>query len=1018
MSSKVLKDALHELGRFYGVRTADEFLNQILDKQANIDLWNKPAGSEKTAPIARVISDFAGQSDIAISTSGIVKYITNNITDDAIKKELNASVCITPSTSLIPNMDDNQPANRWPKVSTPNGDDEEQGVFSPKANANYYTTDDYMQPGAKNNINVIQIFPSVGNLSNSDCDIVSLFLNSIPTLEISRAMPVMDITVLSKEENEEGFTKNLSLGKFLMGDTVTPEYSGMLNASDIFSKDIETSSGVYTPVASMEIFTSPQTMVPINPDGSLRQQGINDEGPLDPFQPLLSLSNMTINSVGTEGMHSYKSAEASLVLHDRGNLNTVLPLVSPGQLNDTRLQITYGWTHPEGTISYTTGQVGGGRQSDAEAGNRYADLINSMRHTELFKVVNSDFNFNEDGSVSINLSLATAGETSILTQDITISAIADAYDKLKEITDKVKAALRNSTGKRKKFGNISPPRSLLRSTNANSAAFLKPDQIKELREFISSAKSKDLKKVGKFITKLYKRRGGAVAKFNQNKASAIKEIIKHLQNTPDPFLGPVGNLKTNRSVTTSKTGRSPKNFKNSHNTKTSSWEKGKRRQKYVSLGKLLSYFMNSTLEDDPFTEIQLIFYPFNESAGWLFDSNVSQFPIPLDDLETILAERFKNSGRMSMVQFLKMLNAYFLKDQSMPGYNFTGVYGNRDPDNSRKRKFNSRLYKGRNSENPPDYQAINDKKEQIIAQAYGIEKDDPGSNFKPPQVSMKLEAMQMTDDTEGRIEPGGTKTLLKIHIYDKQCSSASTLRDVLESFSGDGTCTEQTRKSTNKRGAQHHKINSFHLNALSTKPNDLIQKLDTQAGLPKKIADETGLKENEIKSLLKGMYAINPNKSSRRIKDVYALMLPSLTYGSANSGILNAKVASMNNPGLTTVNMLKSNPNKKGANSGFDEGLPVIIAPTSLELEVLGCPYITIGQQFFVDMGTNTTADNFYGVFEVSHNFDNGKFTTSVRLGTMSSFGKWRSSAESTKSVIAATAFSILNAKPPETSSS
>lgn len=994
MSSKVLKDVLNELGRYYGVRSSDTFLNAILGT-AKIELWGKT--SEDDNPVTKVINAYAGQSDVAISSKGIAALISESFSDAADKKTLAANICITPSSEA----DDTLPANRHPNVVLEEGDDAGQGVFKP-GNKKYYTTGDYidLEKDDNNNLSIIQIFPAVGNLSNSDSDVVSLFLNSLPTLEISRAVPVMDISVLSNESGEDKHVKNLTIGKFLMGDEIPTEVNPMLNAHDLNS--MNDSSG-FSSIASMEIFTSPQTMLPIGPNGSLSPYS----GQIDPFRPLLSLQSLAINSVGTQGMHSYKSANMSLVLHDRGSLNTVLPLVSPGKLNTTKLQITYGWTHPDGKISYTTGQAIGGRAADASSSdNLYADLINSMRHTEIFNIVNSDFNFKDDGSVSINLSLATAGETSVVTQDITLSSIVDAYSKLKEITDKVKDALRTSAGKRKKFGNITPPRSLMRSTNANSAAFLKPDQIKELRTFIGSAKNKDMKAIGKFITKLYGktgRSGSAIKTFASSKSAAVKEIIDHFKKTPDPFLAPVGLLET-ATVTTNSAGRSPKNFENSHDI-----DSKKRKQKYISLGKVLSYFMKSTMSDESFSEIQMIFYPFNESAGWLFDANIAQFPIPLDDLEAVLTERFKNSGRMSMTQFLQMLNAYFLKDQSMPGYNFVGVYGDRDPDNSRKRKFNGTLYKDRKTKEKPNYQAINDKKEKIIATAYGLEPDDPGANFKPPQVYMKLQTMKMTDNQNGI--PDGSRTILRIHVYDKQCSSVSTLSDVLEGFSGDGTLAAQTRKKRAKRGAQHSKVTSYHLSTLSTSPNKLIDKLDDTSTTVASVAKSTGIDEAIVKKLLAGMYAINSETSASKIKDIYSLMFPALVYGSATSGIITAKVASMNNPALSTIRMLGSNPSKRGAASGFDEGLPVVIAPTSLELEVIGCPYIAIGQQYFVDMGTNTTADNFYGVFEVNHNFEAGKFTTSVKLGTMSSFGKWRASSENIKSIVAAAAYVEMNKK-------
>tara|TARA_A100001037_G_C14737801_1_gene451727 strand:- start:159 stop:581 length:423 start_codon:yes stop_codon:yes gene_type:complete len=136
-------------------------------------------------------------------------------------------------------------------------------------------------------------------------------------------------------------------------------------------------------------------------------------------------------------------------------------------------------------------------------------------------------------------------------------------------------------------------------------------------------------------------------------------------------------------------------------------------------------------------------------------------------------------------------------------------------------------------------------------------------------------------------------------------------------------------------------------------------------------------------------------------------MFPTLYYGTATSGIMSAKVASMNNPALSTIRMVGSSKPDGGPDNGVDTGLPMEIAPTTLDLVVIGCPYISIGQQYYVDMGTNTTADNFYAVFDVQHTFDNGVFRTSLKMGTLSSFGRWRSTNSRLRSIVAVAADAI-----------
>ena len=44
-------------------------------------------------------------------------------------------------------------------------------------------------------------------------------------------------------------------------------------------------------------------------------------------------------------------------------------------------------------------------------------------------------------------------------------------------------------------------------------------------------------------------------------------------------------------------------------------------------------------------------------------------------------------------------------------------------------------------------------------------------------------------------------------------------------------------------------------------------------------------------------------------------------------------------------------------------------------------------QKYFVDMGTNTTVDNYYHVVGVSHSFEGGNFQTQVNLKPYDAYG-------------------------------
>ena len=47
---------------------------------------------------------------------------------------------------------------------------------------------------------------------------------------------------------------------------------------------------------------------------------------------------------------------------------------------------------------------------------------------------------------------------------------------------------------------------------------------------------------------------------------------------------------------------------------------------------------------------------------------------------------------------------------------------------------------------------------------------------------------------------------------------------------------------------------------------------------------------------------------------------------------------------------------------------------------MLGCPFISIGQEFYITAGTNTTLDTIYHVESLSHTLSEGNFKTTVTL--------------------------------------
>jgi hypothetical protein len=139
---------------------------------------------------------------------------------------------------------------------------------------------------------------------------------------------------------------------------------------------------------------------------------------------------------------------------------------------------------------------------------------------------------------------------------------------------------------------------------------------------------------------------------------------------------------------------------------------------------------------------------------------------------------------------------------------------------------------------------------------------------------------------------------------------------------------------------------------------------------------------------------ITTNLSSTDIKKMIKSSVPSFTFGSQFSAITNLSLSSTTSGPASDVFILNARGHSndpqvaEGAQQPFED---VQVIPASVNIEMFGCPLLEYGQQFFVDVGTGTTADNMYTVNKITHTISAGRFTTNIGMafcsnGTMNSF--------------------------------
>ena len=419
---KALRQAVKELGYYYGVKDASSFV-QILLASAESKKISSHAleqfqnqSNDELEKLADAIVGLQGDGIFMEEFCKIIEdYIGGNPGDDAIAKSLAAIPDAQASTPTFPLISVTTMENE----QTGNNDGFRRAAKIPE-----------ILEGAKipegKSISVLEMHHPNLNFANRDTASASVFLMSLPSVEMSKAVPYMDVKIITKDspmvddpQGNDGkvFTNGISIYKFLNGEKIEPDnystFKSLIEGTPIeFQSDLPSVGGTAgsndeveevpkITVAGMEVFTSPQTMV----DGTLQYQDLDttdldnskdipsENKVLDKFRPFMTLNEFTCKVAPSVGMLSTKSGELSLKLHDKTRLHQIAPLIVPGQLGNVEFLIEWGWSHPQGD----------------PAENPYGALINSMRCKQKWNVINSSYSFTKTGEVEIQLTMMMKG---------------------------------------------------------------------------------------------------------------------------------------------------------------------------------------------------------------------------------------------------------------------------------------------------------------------------------------------------------------------------------------------------------------------------------------------------------------------------------------------------------------------------------------------------------------------------------------------------------------------------------
>lgn len=837
------------------------------------------------------------------------------------------------------------------------------------------------------NLSIILSHTSQLSLGNRFTTACSIFMNGMPGIEMSRAVPYLDVQIVAARPallNDKLFAP--SIYKFLLGGINAPNGSvvrELQTANSSSSPLIRNLNENYT-IMGMEAFLSPQTLTPLN----LQDQSIRATDVIDKNQPFMSINDFTVDAQAAYAANVFRTAKLSLTLHDRSRMSEIAELFRPDLIMGTQFMIDYGWIHPDGEMNNQTNNV-------------YADIINGMRLKEKYRVVNWNFAFSDNGNVKVDLDLATVGE-STFNQELIVNDgvnVGNSIRRISELVDRISELRRDIFDRESTTASPGSPGSSSTATagttrdggrrreirgiqflDAAGDAFnnltLTAEQNQNMREFMNYLSNANgipnVSELRDSLIELYgspsngrsnrsstTTTGGATSAVrNQIQQQIESKLSKLKKNEEDPFLVNEG-LRPHPNNRSS--GRVNRNAADASEGE-------------VSLGNILANFIGlPAASSGQFDEVQMLFYPFNDYAGFANRINIASFRVDVAFFKTKYLEyRLSNlsrSGTLTLQQFWQFLVANILDDHGARSY---GLFDNngglwKDP-NSRARTTES---------GAPEEEEVYDSAMQTARLNCILQPVTPDGSFRVPQLQYFIETVpakaNLRDGDDQTLSNAEEKTILRIHILDQASDTRGSLGQILMAERNSALGLVPAPPGANTTSEYPNITNS------SIYYSQIIEQAQAS-----QLIESVGSGGNRTYRLRGG---------SKQLKRFLYTVMPSIIYGANGTLIKNANVTSLQDQAANSINIVNA-PGRSGEgiepNGEERGGLPLQIIPIEASITCMGCPLLSHGAQYYVDFGTGTTLDDIYMINGYSHKLSRGEFTTTFKLIPTTGFGTYR----------------------------
>lgn len=964
---------------------------------------------------------------------------------------------------------------------------------------------------AKNKLSVFRMQHPLLAPGEKNADLLTVFFNAFPALELTRATPVLNIKMYSSRQVfQDGKLAAISLQKFLNGAIAVPDDAAhiSLRAIGLASQVTASSFGSTTEdfqnysIVGMELFSAPQSLVNID-STRIRE---NFLAPIiDPFRPLASIKSFDVDVKSAVGLISTKTAKLEIVLHDRSRLGEFADIVKPDRYGQSFIDAEYGWSHPD----------------QLSADNPYADLLNLTRSKEHYNIVNSSFSFDDVGQVNITLNLITRGaseatELSITGNQDAVKQQLKRMEELSKLVNRLSGIVYGSPDNnhnehsQQHRSEIRGQQMLGAAGDSTNFLFLDGDlltSLANLRQSLhdragssTSASSRRIalasRELGTALDELVgsssarpirtgARTGAGVVSNGQTQAETDAAAAANSQRsaeasasgqTTTPAVAPTaansgshsgsgghstqvvggavavvqrtinGSINDSLRLINTTIGTdfmesdiflktmvgNVKTFVKSHNTRPqtervtanvaaqtygAAEESVVHRMPVVSLGTIFMNFVAKPLAmmENKFEEVQVYFYNFNNKASHMSHCNISQFPIYTEyfarEYSRLRLENMSRAVNLSVMDFIGFISSKMVDDSMNPAYGISGLYRLKHEGNEMEMTTSGR-----------DDAAKQDNFNRLMRDIMTDANIGHSPDFQIPQLTVDLEAAPYVHDE--------SKTILKIHIYDKTCSSTSPLRELLSlstenlmselsAFPSDiesANANEQMQSDNAATAAAanrphtatpHHRRSSRGANtpvSLTAAPNDSLRRAWKESY---EIIVNQAIRAGIIVPVDAPQAVQSPNTppvatrsvrplyrfvgGPKKLKEMVMKYVPHIIYGCMGTTVKSANLSTQQNAQLATINMLRnSNSDPVLANGEQAGGVPLSVYPCELSITTLGCPFVRYSQEVFVDFNTNTTADNIYFITGLQHKIEGGTYETTIKLTPNDAFGQYR----------------------------